>query len=228
MMTDVADTTGRYLRADHERLEALLARTTARPEAIDLEAYDAFRLVGLLRHIGLEEKILLPAARRRRVPAAARLRLDHGALAALFVPTPTRAIVAAIRAILAEHNRIEEAPGGVYDLCEQLAGAADAELLAALRAAPEVPVSPYSTETRRRRHPPRADARRLRSPRPGSLREGRRVLPNRRVFSSGKSIPRARHATTQVTAVRGAARAPKDPPDHRSPARPGGQFELVA
>ena len=60
------------------------------------------------------------------------------------MPTPTLAIVAAIRAILAEHNRIEEAPGGVYDLCEQLAGAADAELLAALRTAPKVPVSPYS------------------------------------------------------------------------------------
>lgn len=143
MTTDAGATSGSYLRADHDRLEALLARAL-RPEAIDLEVYGAFRR-GLLRHIGLEEKILLPAARRWNdgipIAAAARLRLDHGAIAALLVPTPTPAIIAAIRAILAEHNRIEEAPGGVYDLCERLAGPADGELLATLRAAPEVAVS---------------------------------------------------------------------------------------
>jgi hypothetical protein len=146
-MTGAPETLGRYLRADHERLEALLTRATARPEAIDLEAYGAFRR-GLLRHIGLEEKILLPAARRWRggepLPAATRLRRDHGALAALLVPTPTPAIVAAIRSILADHNRIEEAPDGVYDACEQLAGTTHGELCAALQAAPEVPVSPYN------------------------------------------------------------------------------------
>ncbi len=145
-MTAAADTIGRHLRADHERLEGLLARAVARPEAIDLQAYDAFRR-GLLRHIGLEEKILLPAARRCRggepLPAAARLRLDHGALAALLVPTPTPGIVAAIRSILAGHNEIEEAPGGVYDVCEQLVAGGGAELLAELQNAPEVPTSAH-------------------------------------------------------------------------------------
>jgi hypothetical protein len=76
----------RYLADDHARLEALLTRG-----ATDPAAYADFRR-GLLRHIGMEEEeILLPAAQRTRggepLPAAARLRLDHGALAAL-VPTP--------------------------------------------------------------------------------------------------------------------------------------------
>src|SRR5581483_6857560 len=49
--------------ADHERLDALLRRAFASAGSVDSEAYDAFRR-GLLRHIGMEEKILLPAAQR--------------------------------------------------------------------------------------------------------------------------------------------------------------------
>ena len=63
----------------------------------------------------MEEKILLPAAQRATggepLPAAARLRLDHGALAALLVPTPTPAILATMRGILARYNALEEGPG---------------------------------------------------------------------------------------------------------------------
>lgn len=137
----------RLLADDHRRLEALLRRATAHPGMIDRAAYAEFR-AGLLKHIGMEEKILLPAAQRARggepLPIAAKLRLDHGALAALLVPTPTPTIIAALRAILAAHNSIEEGPGGVYDICEHLAGAEAAALLAQLRAAPEVPVAPHS------------------------------------------------------------------------------------
>ncbi len=132
-----------YLVADHARLDALLTRAAARPDGIDLPAYDGFRR-GLLRHIGMEEKILLPAAARARggepLPAAARLRSDHGAIVALLVPTPTPAIVAALRLILAGHNLIEEGPAGVYAECERLAGAGADALADELRAAPEVPV----------------------------------------------------------------------------------------
>jgi hypothetical protein len=136
---------GRFLADDHDRLDALLARAKADPEAVDRAAYAEFRK-GLLRHIGMEEKILLPAAQRGHggepLPVAARLRLDHGALASLLVPSPTAKIVAAIRHILGPHNEIEEQPGGVYETCERLAGAGaeGEELLARLRAAPEVPV----------------------------------------------------------------------------------------
>jgi hypothetical protein len=136
----------RLLTEDHARLEALLARAAADPDRIDSEAYARFR-AGLLRHIGMEEKILLPTAQRLRggdpLPAAAKLRLDHGALAALLVPTPTPAIVAAIRAILAGHNIIEEGPGGVYETCERLVGAEVQSLFAKLRAAPAVPVAKH-------------------------------------------------------------------------------------
>ena len=48
-----------------------------------------------------------------QLPLAAKPRLDHGALAALLVLTPTNSIIAAIRAILAAHNPIEEGPDGV-------------------------------------------------------------------------------------------------------------------
>ena len=98
-----------YLADDHARLDALLQRATTRPDTIEASAYAEFR-AGLLKHIAMEEKILLPAAQRLRdgkpLPIASKLRLDHGALAALLVPTPNRAIIAAIRAILQAHNPI--------------------------------------------------------------------------------------------------------------------------
>jgi hypothetical protein len=57
------------------------------------------------------------------------------------LPTP---IIAAIRTVLTAHNTLEEGPGGVYDRCEQLAGAEADALLSQLHAAPEVPVAPYA------------------------------------------------------------------------------------
>jgi hypothetical protein len=136
----------RFLSDDHERLDTLLRRAATQSGAIDETAYAAFR-GGLLKHIGMEEKILLPAAQDARggepLAAAAKLRSDHGALVALMVPTPTPAIVAAIRTILSGHNALEEGPGGVYEVCEQLAGPDAEALLAKLRAAPDVPVRPH-------------------------------------------------------------------------------------
>jgi hypothetical protein len=136
-----------FLANDHERLDGLLRRAMTEASMVDPAAYAEFR-AGLLRHISLEEKILLPAAQRWQggvsLPLAATLRLDHGALAALLVPTPTPAIIAAIRTVLAAHNALEDGPGGVYERCEQLAGAEADALLAQLQAAPAVPVAPYS------------------------------------------------------------------------------------
>ena len=87
-----------FLAGDHIRLDGLLERAMTAGGAVDHVAYAEFR-AGLLRHISLEEKLLLPAAQRWRggapLPIAAKLRLDHGALAALLVPTPTPAIIAA-------------------------------------------------------------------------------------------------------------------------------------
>jgi hypothetical protein len=69
---------------------------------------------------------------------AAKLRLDHGALAALLVPTPKPSIVAAIHTILAAHNPIEEGSGGLYEECEELVGAEIDQILTQLENAPEV------------------------------------------------------------------------------------------
>jgi len=136
-----------FLMEDHRRLEALLQSAVAHADHVDQGAYDQFR-AGLLRHIGMEEKILLPAAQRLRggepLPIASKLRLDHGAIASLLMPPPTAAIIAKLRAILKVHNTIEEGPGGLYETCDELAGSEAAQLLAKLQAAPEVTVLPGS------------------------------------------------------------------------------------
>jgi len=136
-----------FLMEDHRRLEGLLQQAVAHADHVDQEAYAQFR-AGLLRHIGMEEKILMPAAQRLRggepLLIAAKLRLDHGAIATLLIPTPTAAVIAMIRAILKDHNTIEEGPGGLYETCDELAGSEAAQLLAKIQAAPEVAVLPHS------------------------------------------------------------------------------------
>ena len=136
-----------FLANDHRRLEDLLERAAADSSAIDLAAYAAFR-AGLLRHISMEEKILLPDAQRRRdgepLPIAATLRLQHGAIAALLVPTPSPDIIATLQAVLEAHNPLEEDAGALYETCEKLAGDEIDDLLERLREAPRVPVSAYS------------------------------------------------------------------------------------
>jgi hypothetical protein len=136
-----------FLAEDHRRLDALLESAVAETGQVNHKTYDQFR-AGLLRHIGMEEKILFPAVQRWRggepLPIAATLRLDHGALATLLMPTPTPAILATIRRLLTDHNALEEGPGGLYDLCDQLAGSEAEQLLVALRAVPSVAVMPHS------------------------------------------------------------------------------------
>lgn len=135
-----------FLARDHERLDALLRRCVADPERVEMTAYEELRR-GLLRHIAMEEKVLIPEAKRIRggepPEVAKQLRADHSALAALLVPTPTHAIVASIRQILEEHNPLEEDPGGLYDVCEALAGDGATELLARIEAVPEVPTAAH-------------------------------------------------------------------------------------
>lgn len=138
----------RHLVEDHARLEALLAAAVADPDALARAPFDAFR-AGLLRHIGLEEKILFPAVRAAGADEAAlalmrRLRVDHGALASLLVPTPSHALVAELRIILAPHNAMEDAPGGLYERCDALLAPRAAEVVARMRAYPPVRVAPYA------------------------------------------------------------------------------------
>jgi hypothetical protein len=141
------DSVYQYLADDHRRLEEALRRATVQSDHIEPTAYLEFR-AGLLRHIGMEEKILLPAVRTARggrpLSVAGKLHLDHGALAALLVLTPTPTIVEAIRHILQHHNPLEEGPDGAYSQCEQQPGFDTSEVLLRLRDSKEVAMNPHT------------------------------------------------------------------------------------
>ncbi len=136
-----------FLSNDHERLDGLLELATEKPGDLNIETYTEFRK-GLLRHIGIEEKIILPAIARlqngKQAEVAARLRLDHGALVALLVPSPTMPIVDTIRLILRVHNPLEEKEDGLYQLIDSLAGNEVDDLLKSVKNYPEVPMNPYN------------------------------------------------------------------------------------
>jgi GMP synthase-like glutamine amidotransferase len=138
----------RFFADDHRRLDSLLRKAVGGEGPIDLAAFEAFR-GELLRHIGMEEKVLFTAARAARAgePLAitASLRVDHGAIAALLVPTPTREVVARLLSVLGPHNRREEEPGGAYDACDEALDAASAaRLVDELVRFPEPPRKPYN------------------------------------------------------------------------------------
>jgi hypothetical protein len=136
-----------WFAADHARLEELLRRSASDPGAFDREAFAEFR-AGLLRHIALEEKFLLPRIRAARggapLPEARRLRVDHGAIASLLVPTPGVAIVAELRSILGPHNAIEEQPGGLYAAADALLAPEAAALLERIEAYPPVKLAAHN------------------------------------------------------------------------------------
>lgn len=106
------------MAAEHSQLDELLDKAVYESGAPRNEAYQRFR-EQLLRHIRIEERILLAMAERKRgasLSTAARLRLDHGALAAVLLLPPMDHAFSAIRAVLDMHNPREEVEGGVYDV----------------------------------------------------------------------------------------------------------------
>jgi hypothetical protein len=149
MSVPVSEPITRFLSDDHDRLEGLLARAVARPDAVDSEAYEAFR-AGLLRHIALEEKVLVAEYRQAGPtdPAfeemARRLRVDHGAIALLLVPSPTRELVQELRSILEPHDAVEEGPAGFYARCEVRLAARAGEIVARMRDYPQVRTLPHN------------------------------------------------------------------------------------
>ncbi len=136
----------RYLVSDHRHLEDLLARAAA-PVDLDLAAFAELR-AGLLRHIAVEEKLLLGTV--RRIPGglapedAHRLRIEHAALTSLLVPTPDRALLGEIERLLRDHAGREEGATGVFARCELILGAkASSALAKRARAYPRVPLAPH-------------------------------------------------------------------------------------
>ncbi len=135
-----------YLTADHARLHELLQRAT-RGQQLDQQAFAAFR-AGLLRHIGIEEKVLFPAVRAAlggiRLDGTLELRVDHAAIASLLVPTPDLALAHELAGLLERHDAVEERPEGVYEQCENILGEIRALALGRqAQDAPEVPVAPH-------------------------------------------------------------------------------------
>jgi hypothetical protein len=135
----------RFMVEDHVRIDRFLLAAT-QGEDIDTDAYGRFRH-DLLRHIAMEEKVLLPYARERRggapLPIAARLRADHGEIAKLLVRSPTAVTIEALRVLLGRHNALEEGPQGLYAACDALAGAEAEIVVGRLRAQPKLPLAKY-------------------------------------------------------------------------------------
>ena len=136
-----------FMAEDHDRLDGLLSRATPQPGVIDMVPFAEFRK-GLLGHIAMEEKVILPTIARfqngKQVEVAARLRLDHGAIVALLVPPPTTSIIATLLSILKVHNALEEEDGGLYQLLQKLAEAKQDEVLEKMKSAREVNVLPHN------------------------------------------------------------------------------------
>ncbi|HEY0592020.1 MAG TPA: hemerythrin domain-containing protein [Thermoanaerobaculia bacterium] len=134
-----------YLARDHDRLDAHLRAALRDDGSIDEQHYAEFRR-GLLRHIGIEQKILFLELKRRvgESELVRQLHRDHAALSALLVPPPTREGIETIRAILDAHNPLEEVPGGLYEIFEEATGEELDALMEKVRAYPEVPMAPYS------------------------------------------------------------------------------------
>ena len=139
---------------DHRRLEALLEDAAA-AHPIDATLFEQFRS-GLLRHIGMEEKVLLPAVSRARggipLALARQLRLDHGAIAAMLVPAPTLGGIERLRAMLALHDGLEEGAAGVYADCDELLAGESAAVIAQLRGYPPVRTAPHNDGPAVERH----------------------------------------------------------------------------
>lgn len=159
-----------YLVADHARLHTLLNRAMEKPE-LDREAFADFRR-GLLRHIAIEEKLLLPAVREARggtpLDRAHELRIDHAALTSLLVPTPDLALCHEILWLLTKHDAKEEGAGGIYEECEHCLNDGDLVRLAEQAVAfPEVRVARHfdGPNVQRTAEGALASARRMRAPR---------------------------------------------------------------
>ncbi|HEX7420677.1 MAG TPA: hemerythrin domain-containing protein [Thermoanaerobaculia bacterium] len=140
------------LSRDHARLDQLLTAALRPDGSIDAESYRTFRS-GLLWHIAVEERVLLPAVRKHRTDSEVEKQLhrDHAALAALLVPPPSAAEIYAIRTILEAHNPLEEGAGGFYDGVEELLGDELPAILLHIHEFPQVRLAPHAdTEVTRR------------------------------------------------------------------------------
>ena len=133
------------MHADHARICELL-ESVCSPDGIDYGAYQRFR-GGLLRHIAIEENILVPAIKKLRdgvdLPAARQLKHENAALASMLVPTPTNEIVARLKKLLAMHDMDAEGRDGLYAELERITGNDLENLLRRMDSAPAASLAAY-------------------------------------------------------------------------------------
>lgn len=136
-----------FFTNDHHRIEQILADATKDINHIDMELYEEFRK-SLMKHIKMEEKHLFVYAQKanggEQFPHQAQLRLEHGALTTLIVPPPSPELIKVLKHLLQQHDEVEEAPGGTYDICEKLTEEETTQLLAELKEVKEVPLHPHN------------------------------------------------------------------------------------
>lgn len=136
-----------FFTEDHRRLERIFEKSTQDLSNIDMKLYAEFR-IGILTHIKMEEKIFFLAAQKSNqntpLPLASQLRLEHGAITALLVPSPTKEIAIVLKKLLEIHDEKEEKTGGMYEACESLTQKETEEILAQLQAVTLVPVHTHN------------------------------------------------------------------------------------
>jgi hypothetical protein len=137
----------KYFAEDHRRLKKLLESAFAQDGKINDSDYSEFRS-GLLKHIALEEKILLPAIQKANdgahYPSAAQFRLEHGAIAALMVLPPSISVKNVLLGILEHHNKREELIPGLYHDCDSALVKSLEPIMQNVRNYPDVPLMPYN------------------------------------------------------------------------------------
>lgn len=130
----------------HVRLDEALRRCLRQPGTVDVEAFDVFRRL-LLRHIAQEERVIMPAlVKKLGAPPLFRnaLRKDHAGFAALCMPLPEREWVENLSELFAHHAAIEEGPGGLYPLCDEVLVAEAPAVIAAAEALPPLVLAPFN------------------------------------------------------------------------------------
>ncbi|MCO5260794.1 MAG: hemerythrin domain-containing protein [Crocinitomicaceae bacterium] len=136
-----------FFTNDHRRIEKILEKAIADINNIKDEYYQEFR-AGLLTHIKMEEKILFLEAQKANnntpLPLAGELRLEHGAITSLMVPSPTADLIKVLKYVLEAHDLKEEKEGGMYEACESLTTNQTEELLEQLKNVTLTPIHPHN------------------------------------------------------------------------------------
>lgn len=137
-----------FLGRDHARLDSLLERSLGEDGLVDREVYQELRR-GLLQHIAMEEKVLIPAVRQadpddvEHVANLLRLRRDHGRIAHLLTIEPQPFVIKELAGILGPHNALEEDEHGLYGRADALGRAEAERLVAEMKAVAPVKVAPF-------------------------------------------------------------------------------------